>query len=257
MASSWLRGSRGVPDSRMAEVTRESCLAGGAKLLARSCLWEAPVTAGREDGTAGAVGQLRTSHADREQTIDVLKAAFVQGRLTKEEFDLRVGQVFASRTYADLDALTADIPDRVTSAQPSAEHTHEPGRVLSFKTAARVGAVGAGPSMGSAAVMLVQSSGVPAIAGVLLVGLTGLFVTALLATLLMLLSWVVRRSQRGAAQGPPSGPAGLASRRQAPTRQLPPARHDPWQMAEATRSRLPRMRVSPVQGRCSVAVNSC
>jgi hypothetical protein len=60
--------------------------------------------------------------------------------------------------------------------------------------------------MASAAVVLVQSSGVPPVAGVLLVGLTGLFVAGLLAALLMLLSWVVRRSQRGAAQGPPSGP---------------------------------------------------
>ena len=181
------------------------------------------MTAGREDGTAGAQGQLRTSHADREQAVDVLKAAFVQGRLTKDEFDLRVSQVFASRTYADLDALTADIPDGVTSAQPPAEPAREPGRVLSFKTAARVGAVGATPSMASAAVVLVHSSAVPAVAGVLLVGLTGLFVAGLLAALLMLLSWVVRRAQRGAAQGPPSGPAGLASRRQAPTRQLPSA----------------------------------
>jgi Domain of unknown function (DUF1707) len=198
------------------------------------------VTAGREDGTAGAVGQLRTSRADREQAIDVLKAAFVQGRLTKDEFDLRVGQVVASRTYADLDALTADIPDGVISAEPSAEHAHEPGSVLSFKTAARVGAVCAVPSMASAAAVLAQSSGVPAVAGVLLVGLTGLFVTGLLAALLMLLSWVVRRSQRGAAQGPPSGPAGLASRRRAPARELPPARRDPWQMAGAARSRPPR-----------------
>jgi hypothetical protein len=98
----------------------------------------------------------------------------------------------------------------VTSAQLSAEHAREPGRVLGFKTAARVGAVGAGPSMASAAVVLVQSSGVPPVSGVLLVGLTGLFVAGLLAALLMLLSWVVRRSQSGAAQGPPSGPAGHA-----------------------------------------------
>jgi Domain of unknown function (DUF1707) len=214
--------------------------------------------AGREDGTAGALGQLRTSHADREQVIDVLKAAFVQGRLTKDEFDLRVGQVFASRTYADLDALTAGIPDGVTSAQPSADHASEPGRVLSFKTAARVGAVGAGPSMGYAAVVLVQSSGVPAVADVLLVGLTGLFVAGLLAALLMLLSWVVRRSQTGPAQGPPSGPAGLASKRPAPTRQLPSATQDPWHIAQAARSRLPRIRVSPLQRRGGIlAVHSC
>ena len=125
------------------------------------------MTAGREDGTAGALGQLRTSYADREQAIDVLKAAFVQGRLTKDEFDLRLGQVFASRTYADLDALTSDIPEGVTSAEPPAEHAREPGRVLSFKTAARVGAVGASPSMASTAVVLMHSSGVPPVAGVL------------------------------------------------------------------------------------------
>jgi Domain of unknown function (DUF1707) len=215
------------------------------------------VAAGRADGTAGALGQLRTSHADREQAIDVLKAAFVQGRLAKDEFDLRVGQVFASRTYADLGALTADIPDGLTSAQPPAGHAREPGRMLSFKTAARAGAVGASPSMASAAVVLMQSSGVPAVAGVLLVGLTGVFVAALLAALLMLLSWVVRRSQKRAAQGPPSGPAGLAPGRQAPAKQLPSARNDPWHLAEAARSRLPRIRVSPVQGRGGVlAVNS-
>lgn len=191
------------------------------------------MTAGREDGTAGGLGQLRASHADREQAIAVVKAAFVQGRLTKDEFDRRVGQVFASRTYADLTALTSDIPGRVTSASPSAGHAREPGRVLSFETAARVGAVGAIPSMASAAVVLMQSSGVPAVAGVLLVGATGLSVAGLLAALLMFLSWVVRGLQRGPAQGPPSGPARLASKRQAQGRQLPSARHDPWRKGEA------------------------
>ncbi|MGH3209477.1 MAG: DUF1707 SHOCT-like domain-containing protein [Trebonia sp.] len=210
----------------------------------------------REDETAGALGRLRTSRVDREQAIDVLKAAFVQGRLTKGEFDLRVGQVFASRTYAELGALTADIPDGVTSAQPPAEHVREPGKALSFKTAAGVGAVGAVPSMASAAVVLVQAGGVPAVAGVLLVGLTGLFVAGLLAALLVLLSWSVRRSQNGSAQGPPSGPAGRASRRQPPAWQLPPARRDQRHVAEATRSRLPRLRFGPVQGGV-LALNIC
>ena len=62
-----------------------------------------------EAGAAGR-GCLRASRADREHVIDVLKAAFVQGRLTKDELDLRAGQAFASRTFADLTALTADLP---------------------------------------------------------------------------------------------------------------------------------------------------
>ena len=36
-------------------------------------------------------GELRASHADREQVIGTLKAAFVQGMLAKDEFDQRVG----------------------------------------------------------------------------------------------------------------------------------------------------------------------
>ena len=63
------------------------------------------MTAGREDGTAGALGRPRTSHADRGRAIGVLRATFVQGRLTKDAFGLRVGQAFASRTYADRAAV--------------------------------------------------------------------------------------------------------------------------------------------------------
>jgi DUF1707 SHOCT-like domain len=75
----------------------------------------------RDEMAAGGGGcsHLRASHADRDQVIEVLKAAFVQGRLAKDEFDLRVGQVLASRSYADLDALTADIPAGPASAPPT------------------------------------------------------------------------------------------------------------------------------------------
>jgi hypothetical protein len=68
--------------------------------------------------TAGC-GRLRASDADRDQTIDVLKAAFVQGRLTKDEFDARVGATLASRTYADLAAHTADLPARLPGGKPA------------------------------------------------------------------------------------------------------------------------------------------
>ena len=60
-------------------------------------------------GKAGG-GHLRAPYADREHAIEVLKAAYVQGMLTKDELDLRVGQAFASRTHIDLAVLTADLP---------------------------------------------------------------------------------------------------------------------------------------------------
>lgn len=64
-------------------------------------------------------GRLRASAADREQVIEVLKVAFVQDRITKDELDQRTGKVLASRTYDDLDILAADIPAGLTRAQPA------------------------------------------------------------------------------------------------------------------------------------------
>jgi hypothetical protein len=66
--------------------------------------------AGKAPGGAHFLGRFRASDADREQVIDTLKVAFVQGRLTRDELDVRAGQTFASRTYAELAAITADIP---------------------------------------------------------------------------------------------------------------------------------------------------
>jgi Domain of unknown function (DUF1707) len=62
--------------------------------------------------------RLRASHADRERVVDVLKVAFVQGRLTKDELDTRMGQAFTSKTYADLAAVTADLPLTPAAAPP-------------------------------------------------------------------------------------------------------------------------------------------
>jgi len=75
-------------------------------------------------------GRLRASHADRERVIELLKDAFVQDRLTQDELDRRVGQALASRTYADLADLTADIPSRSAAAGPAAEPAGTPARTL-------------------------------------------------------------------------------------------------------------------------------
>jgi hypothetical protein len=88
----------------------------GVRLLKGCAGREALVTIGPgECGAAGAMGRgrLRASDADREQVIDTLKAAFVQGWLTRDQFGVRAGQALVSRTYAELAAVTDGIPARV------------------------------------------------------------------------------------------------------------------------------------------------
>jgi hypothetical protein len=65
-------------------------------------------------------GHLRTSQADRERAIDVLKAAFAEGRLDQDEYTERAGEAHASRTYAELAALTADLPVGPLGTMPMA-----------------------------------------------------------------------------------------------------------------------------------------
>jgi Domain of unknown function (DUF1707) len=59
---------------------------------------------------AGRYPYMRASTADRDRSVEVVKTSFVEGRLTMEELDLRVGQVLVSRYFEELMALTADLP---------------------------------------------------------------------------------------------------------------------------------------------------
>jgi Domain of unknown function (DUF4190)/DUF1707 SHOCT-like domain len=59
---------------------------------------------------SGDYARMRVADVDRERTADVLRGAYVEGRLTQDELDVRLGQAYAARTYADLAALTADLP---------------------------------------------------------------------------------------------------------------------------------------------------
>jgi Domain of unknown function (DUF1707)/Domain of unknown function (DUF4190) len=59
---------------------------------------------------AGDHGNTRASDADRERAIDVLKAAFAEGRLTREEHGERVQRAYRSRTYAELAEVSVDLP---------------------------------------------------------------------------------------------------------------------------------------------------
>jgi hypothetical protein len=77
------------------------------------------VTTGPHDSAASR-DRLRAGHADREQVIEALKTAFVDGRLTKNELAARTGRALTARIYADLAALTADIPAEPAPARPAA-----------------------------------------------------------------------------------------------------------------------------------------
>ncbi|MFE9920144.1 DUF1707 and DUF4190 domain-containing protein [Streptomyces sp. NPDC005774] len=50
------------------------------------------------------------SHADRERTVDVLRAGFAEGRLDQQELERRVARAYQARTVADLALLVSDLP---------------------------------------------------------------------------------------------------------------------------------------------------
>ncbi|QMU74266.1 DUF1707 and DUF4190 domain-containing protein [Streptacidiphilus sp. P02-A3a] len=53
---------------------------------------------------------MRAAHADRERTVDVLKAAFAEGRLTADEYSERVERVYKAQTYGELSGIVQDLP---------------------------------------------------------------------------------------------------------------------------------------------------
>jgi uncharacterized membrane protein len=58
----------------------------------------------------GMPGGMRASDADRERAVDVLKAAFAEGRIPKDEYDARVHHAYSVPTRADLEQVTAQLP---------------------------------------------------------------------------------------------------------------------------------------------------
>jgi len=163
---------------------------------------------------AGADGHgLRASHADREQVVDVLKAAFVQGRLDRDEFDLRVGQALASRTCVELAALTVDIPARLAGArrpEPLRESVNK--KAVTAVTCVTIALAGilAAPRLSFDVVIVVLLFAVP----------TG--------WLLLFHDWLDKRAGRQSARGLPPGAGGEPSQRPAsadPTGQFPPNDH--------------------------------
>jgi hypothetical protein len=188
---------------------------------------------------AGSRGRLRASHTDREQVIGALKAAFVQGMLAKHEFDLRVGQTLASRTYAELAALTADLPAGLAatnSPQPSWSHGRQPavrpGRVIEVATGLYAG------QWASVFFLSPRGGGTPWAAPLLFEG----FIVYLGVLMICVAAILVKRRDRRSGGHPPQRPGvrGPASPRLPSVGsrgQFPSADPGHWQTTEIVRSR--------------------
>ena len=60
----------------------------------------------------------RIGDAEREQTIEELRAHMLAGRLSSEEFEQRVGAVHQARTRGEIMALSGDLPTGTTGSNP-------------------------------------------------------------------------------------------------------------------------------------------
>jgi Domain of unknown function (DUF1707) len=197
---------------------------------------------------AGGHGRMRASHADRERVIETLKDAFVQGRLTRDELDARAGQALASRTYAELAALTADIPAGLTTANPPTPARAQGGQPVLRPGPVIKAATGLYAGVWVYAVFFPKGADGPS----MFVTLTflGGFVYLIILAICVGQMVALRREQRSGGQSPrrpAAGAGGQASQRLPsgdPGGELPPVDGGRQHPAEAARSRLPRQQSS-------------
>ena len=129
-------------------------------------------------------GRPGASHADREQVIGVLKTAFVQGRLTKDEFGTRVGQALTSQTHAELTEVTADLPAGLMGVRPPRQLTRTRPR-LSMNAAISAGAFAMLAALVGMMAAVVSRSGIAVLGAAVSIAIVG----ALAFGTMMVASW--------------------------------------------------------------------
>jgi hypothetical protein len=95
--------------------------------------------------------QLRVADTDRDRAAELLRQAAAEGRITFDELDERISQAYAAKTFADLEALTSDLPGPGVRAPAPAAPRYQPPEIPagtpapSFSVAILSGAQRAGP----------------------------------------------------------------------------------------------------------------
>jgi Na+/melibiose symporter-like transporter len=61
--------------------------------------------------------QMRAADGDRERVAERVRQALDEGRLTLDELDERLRQVYQAKTFGELDRIVADLPPLATPAE--------------------------------------------------------------------------------------------------------------------------------------------
>src|SRR4051794_25767401 len=65
--------------------------------------------------------EMRAADGDRQTVADKLRLALEEGRLELDEYDERLQQAYAAKTYGELDVLLTDLPAAPTPAPAVSE----------------------------------------------------------------------------------------------------------------------------------------
>lgn len=86
----------------------------------------------RGHGPTEPTGAIRASDADRQAVIERLRAHTVDGRLSLDEFEVRVGEVLAAKTLADLAATMRELPEAQRARPTASPRPSTPSRSGGF-----------------------------------------------------------------------------------------------------------------------------
>jgi hypothetical protein len=86
----------------------------------------------RHPEQAGPASTLRASHADRDKTVELLRMAAGDGRLTAEELDERLEAALTAKTLGELATLTTDLP--AAPGQPASLTPAQPKDLVRFNS---------------------------------------------------------------------------------------------------------------------------
>jgi hypothetical protein len=85
-------------------------------------------------GGAAFEPEMRAGDADRERLVEQLREHHAAGRLTLDEFEERMGQAYAAKTYGELRTLTRDLPvDLAQLNLQQAQQRTAPGRPVEVR----------------------------------------------------------------------------------------------------------------------------